>query len=197
MPDRNNPINGAQGLIVVVSGPGGVGKGTIVERLVAKDPRLHLSRSWTTREQRPGESAAAYVFASPEAFEERIAAGGFLEWTEFIGNYYGTPHPDPVDLEGRDLVLEIELDGAQQVKAAYPDAVLLFVLPPSREEQERRLRGRGDPNDKVFARLRKAESEEPIGRSIADHVVVNDLLSDTVDEMLQIIASERDRRLSR
>lgn len=197
MPDRNNPINGAQGLIVVVSGPGGVGKGTIVERLVAKDPRLHLSRSWTTREQRPGESAAAYVFASPEAFEERIAAGGFLEWTEFIGNYYGTPHPDPVDLDGRDLVLEIELDGAQQVKAAYPDAVLLFVLPPSREEQERRLRGRGDPNDKVFARLRKAESEEPIGRSIADHVVVNDLLSDTVDEMLQIIASERDRRLSR
>ena len=197
MPDRDNPIDGAQGLIVVVSGPGGVGKGTIVERLVAKDSRLHLSRSWTTREQRPGESAAAYVFASPEAFEERIAAGGFLEWTEFIGNYYGTPHPDPVDLDGRDLVLEIELDGAQQVKAAYPDAVLLFVLPPSREEQERRLRGRGDPNDKVFARLRKAESEEPIGRSIADHVVVNDLLSDTVDEMLQIIASERDRRLSR
>ncbi len=197
MPDRNDPIDGAQGLVVVVSGPGGVGKGTIVERLVEKDSRLHLSRSWTTREQRPGESASAYVFASPEAFEERIAAGGFLEWTEFIGNYYGTPHPDPVDLDGRDLVLEIELDGAQQVKAAYPDAVLLFVLPPSREEQERRLRGRGDPNDKVFARLRKAESEEPIGRSIADHVVVNDLLSDTVDEMLQIIASERDRRLSR
>ena len=197
MPDRNDSIDGAQGLVVVVSGPGGVGKGTIVERLVEKDSRLHLSRSWTTREQRPGESASAYVFASPEAFEERIAAGGFLEWTEFIGNYYGTPHPDPVDLDGRDLVLEIELDGAQQVKAAYPDAVLLFVLPPSREEQERRLRGRGDPNDKVFARLRKAESEEPIGRSIADHVVVNDLLSDTVDEMLQIIASERDRRLSR
>jgi len=197
VPDRNDPIDGAQGLVVVVSGPGGVGKGTIVERLVEKDSRLHLSRSWTTREQRPGESASAYVFASPEAFEERIAAGGFLEWTEFIGNYYGTPHPDPVDLDGRDLVLEIELDGAQQVKAAYPDAVLLFVLPPSREEQERRLRGRGDPNDKVFARLRKAESEEPIGRSIADHVVVNDLLSDTVDEMLQIIASERDRRLSR
>jgi len=197
VPDPNDPIDGAQGLVVVVSGPGGVGKGTIVERLVEKDSRLHLSRSWTTREQRPGESASAYVFASPEAFEERIAAGGFLEWTEFIGNYYGTPHPDPVDLDGRDLVLEIELDGAQQVKAAYPDAVLLFVLPPSREEQERRLRGRGDPNDKVFARLRKAESEEPIGRSIADHVVVNDLLSDTVDEMLQIIASERDRRLSR
>jgi len=184
------------GLVIVVSGPGGVGKGTIVELLVARDPRLHLSRSWTTRDRRPGESEQAYVFASPEQFEERIAAGGFLEWTEFIGNYYGTPHPDPDDLRERDFVLEIELDGAQQVKAAYPEAVLLFLLPPSREEQERRLRGRGDPNDKVFARLRKAESEEPIGREIADHVVVNDRLSDTVDEMLSIIASERDQRRS-
>ena len=179
-------------LIVVVSGPGGVGKGTIVDELVQRDPGLWLSRSWTTRERRPGEREDAYVFTSAEAFEERISAGGFLEWTEFLGNYYGTPRPDRLDdPDAPDIVLEIEVDGAQQVKQLYPDAVLIFVLPPSREEQERRLRGRGDPDHKVLARLRKAENEEPIGRDIADHIVVNDLLDRTIDEMLGIVATER------
>ncbi len=179
-------------LIVVVSGPGGVGKGTIVDELVQRDPGLWLSRSWTTRERRPGEREDAYVFTSAEAFEERISAGGFLEWTEFLGNYYGTPRPDRIDdPDAPDIVLEIEVDGARQVKQQYPEAVLIFVLPPSREEQERRLRGRGDPDHKVLARLRKAENEEPIGREIADHVVVNDDLDRTVGEMLGIVASER------
>jgi guanylate kinase len=178
-------------LIVVVSGPGGVGKGTIVDRLVDRDERLWLSRSWTTRDRRPNESADSYVFASPEEFEARIGDGGFLEWTEFLGNYYGTPVPDAAEVGDRDVVLEIELDGARQVKEHFPDAVLIFVLPPSREEQERRLRGRGDPNDKVFARLRKAELEEPLGRAIADHVVVNDELERTVAEMLRLIEEER------
>jgi guanylate kinase len=179
-------------LIIVVSGPGGVGKGTIVDALVRRDPGLWLSRSWTTRSRRDGERDDAYVFTTPEAFEARITAGGFLEWTEFLGNYYGTPRPDHLDdPDAPDIVLEIELDGAQQVKQQYPEAVLIFVLPPTREEQERRLRGRGDPGDKVQARLRKAEIEEPIGREQADHVVVNDDLERTVDEMLAIIAHER------
>ncbi len=178
-------------LIIVVSGPGGVGKGTIVDALVRRDPCLWLSRSWTTRERRPGESEDAYVFVSSDDFEQRITDGGFLEWTEFLGNYYGTPRPDTLD--DADIVLEIELDGAQQVKQEFPEAVLIFVLPPSREEQERRLRGRGDPDDKVYARLRKAEKEEPIGREQADHVVVNDTLERTVDEMMSIIERERRR----
>ena len=182
-----------ESLVIVVSGPGGVGKGTIVDLLVERDPRLWLSRSWTTRERRDGEAADAYIFTDGPNFESRISDGGFLEWTEFLGNYYGTPTPDTSSLSGRDLVLEIELDGARQVKEQHPDAVLIFVLPPSREEQERRLRGRGDPNDKVFARLRKAEMEEPVGMSIADHVVVNDDLSSTVDQMMAIIESERSR----
>ena len=186
-----------RGVIIVVSGPGGVGKGTIVDRLVERDPGLWLSRSWTTREQRPGESADAYVFATAEAFEHRITDGGFIEWTEFLGNYYGTPVPDLADVDGRDVVLEIELDGAQQVKDRFPDSVLIFLLPPTREEQERRLRGRGDPNDKVLARLRKAEAEEPLGRQIADHVLVNDDLDQTVDDMLSVIAGERAVRSSR
>ena len=176
-------------MIVVVSGPGGVGKGTIVDALVKRDPQLWLSRSWTTREQRPSETDDSYVFTSSDAFEERISAGGFLEWTEFLGNYYGTPTPE-VDDE-RDLVLEIEVDGAQQVKRVAPEAMLIFVMPPSRGEQERRLRGRGDVDHKVLARLKKAEEEEPIGRSLADHVVVNDDLETTIDEMLAIIDAAR------
>lgn len=183
-------MNRGAPLIIVVSGPGGVGKGTIVEALVERDARLWLSRSWTTRAQRQGEADDAYVFTTRSAFEERIANNGFLEWTEFLGNYYGTPNPEVV--AGRDLVLEIEVDGAQQVKAIEPEAVLIFVLPPSRLEQERRLRGRGDSGDKVQERLRKAEDEEPIGMALADHVVVNDDLDRTIDEMLAIVDRCRD-----
>jgi len=178
-------------LIIVVSGPGGVGKGTIVDALVHRDDRLFLNRSWTTRERRPSEAVDAYVFTDSATFEQHIAAGGFVEWTEFLGNYYGSPLPEPGSEQ--DVVLEIEVDGAQQVKRIFPDALLLFVIPPSRDEQERRLRGRGDPGDKVLARLKKAEVEEPIGRALADHIVVNDDLDDTIVEMLQIIESARAR----
>jgi guanylate kinase len=176
-------------VIIVVSGPGGVGKGTIVDALVRRDPRLWLSRSWTTRARRPSEAEDAYVFTDTATFEQRIAEGGFLEWTEFLGNYYGSPIPHAGSEQ--DIVLEIEVDGAQQVKKIYPDALLIFVLPPSREEQERRLRGRGDPDNKVAARLKKAEIEEPVGRALADHVVVNDELEATIEEMLAIIEAAR------
>ena len=175
--------------IFIVSGPGGVGKGTIVNALVRRDPRLWLSRSWTTRAQRQGESDGAYVFTDRAKFEARIAAEGFLEWTNFLGNYYGTPTPDPV--AGHDVVLEIEVNGAMQVKQIRPEAVLIFVLPPSREEQQRRLRGRGDPEDRVAERLQKALDEEPVGLQLANHVVVNDDLERTVEEMMQIIGHHR------
>lgn len=175
--------------IFIVSGPGGVGKGTIVNALVHRDPRLWLSRSWTTRAQRDGESDGAYVFTDRPKFEARIAAGGFLEWTDFLGNYYGTPTPDPV--AGHDVVLEIEVNGAMQVKKIHPEAVLIFVLPPSRDEQQRRLRGRGDPEDRVAERLQKALDEEPVGFQLADYVVVNDDLERTVEEMMQIIVHHR------
>jgi guanylate kinase len=182
-------------LIFIVSGPGGVGKGTIVGLLAEQDPDLWLSRSWTTRDRRPGEASDAYTYTDRQTFEDRIESGGFLEWTNFLGNYYGTPMPERTGT--KDVVLEIEVDGATQVKRQYPDAVLIFVLPPSREEQQRRLRGRGDPEDKVEERLQKALDEEPIGLQIADHVVVNDDLADTVRNMMAIIESHRSRAASR
>jgi guanylate kinase len=178
--------------IVVISGPGGVGKGTIVDALLERDPSLWLSRSWTTRERRPGERETAYVFTDRESFEKRIAADGFLEYTDFLGNYYGTPTPEaPNDAP---VILEIEVDGAIQVRKRYPQAVLIFIMPPSRDEQRRRLQGRGDPEHKVAARLKKAEEEEPVGREISNHVVVNDELDRTVDELLAIIRDEQSRR---
>ena len=172
-------------LIVIVSGPGGVGKGTIVDALLRRDSTLLLSRSWTTREQRPGEDDEAYVFTTRDAFEKHRENNGFLEWTEFLGNYYGTPVPDLRD--GRDIVLEIEVDGAQQVKVRHPESVLIFILPPSRDEQRRRLIGRGDPDHKVIERLRKAEEEEPVGLALADYSFVNDDLDRTVTELLSLI----------
>jgi guanylate kinase len=193
--EKHDELHGSPSLVVIVSGPGGVGKGTIVEALVARDESLWLSRSWTTRARRDGERHDAYHFVSRDEFEDRIAHSGFLEWTSFLGNYYGTPLPEAID--GRDLVLEIEVDGARQVKLLHPDAVLVFVLPPSRLEQQRRLRGRGDAEGKVEERLRKAEEEEPVGIAMADHVVVNDDLELTLQELVRIVNHERKRRISR
>ncbi len=114
----------------------------MASRLVEEDPTLWLSKSWTSRSPRAGEGPEHYVFVDRASFESQVERGGFLEWAEFLGNLYGTPVPD-VD-PGRDVLLEIELEGARQVLALRPDATVILLVPPSEEHQEARLRGRGD-----------------------------------------------------
>ncbi len=174
-----------------MSGPGGVGKGTVVARLLETDLRLWLSRSWTTRAPRPGEPPGAYVFVDRDTFLARVAVGGFLEWTEFAGNgcLYGTPALDPP--AGRDVLLEIELDGARQVKAAHPGAVVVRGVAPPRAHQAARLRGRGDDEASVAARLAVGADEERRGRDLADAVVVNDDVERAAGEVAAILAAAR------
>ena len=181
----------------MIFGPGGVGKGTLARLLVQRDPGLWLSRSWTTRQRRPGEAEDAYVFVDRDTFLAHRDAGGFLETNEFAGNgrFYGTPWPDPGT--GQDVVLEIDLNGARTVKHRYRDAVLILVVPPDRAELERRLRGRGDDEAHVLRRLALADSEVDEGTAIADHVVVNDDLDRAVAEVAGILDGYRSSSTSR
>ncbi|MBO0732150.1 MAG: hypothetical protein J2P57_23010 [Acidimicrobiaceae bacterium] len=174
-------------MILIVSGPGGVGKGTVVSRLLQMEPDLSLSRSWTTRPRRPGEPENAYVFVDREAFLAKADAGGFVEWTEFPGTgaLMGTPGFDPT--ETGDIVLEIDLDGAEQVKRRHPDATLVFVVAPSRAEQEARLRKRGDDEQAVVRRMEVGAREEEEGRRVADAVVVNDDIDRAAEEVRAIL----------
>ena len=153
-------------------------------------PDLWLSRSWTTRKQRPGEPDDAYTFVDRDTFFARRDAGGFLEWVELLPDYFmGTPLPDaPAD---KDMILEIDIRGAQQVREQYPDAVVILVLPPSREELERRMRQRGDREEFIQARLALGDAEEVQGRKIADHVVVNDHLERAVEDLAGIVSAHR------
>ncbi len=166
-------------------GPGGAGKGTIAAQLVSRDPGLWLSRSWTTRTRRPGEADQAYVFVDRATFESHAQNGGFFEWAEFLGNYYGTPLPTPPP--GRDVLLEIDLQGARRVRELEPGATLILLKPPSAAVQAARLRARGDDEDHIAERLRAGIDEEAQGMAIADEVVVNHDIGQATTETAGIV----------
>jgi len=181
-------------VIFVLSGPGGVGKGTVVQRLLEVDPGLRLSRSCTTRPRRRGEAEDAYTFVDDATFQAHLARGGFLEFDEFLGNLYGTPVPDSLDDPEHDLLLEINVQGAEQVRRQRPDSLVVLLVAPSREVQEARLRKRGDDGEHVAQRLALADAEEAKGRVLADAIVVNDDLDRAVAEVAGILARRRTGR---
>ena len=150
---------------------------------------MWLSRSWTTRPRRPGEAPDAYTFVPRERFEEKIAAGGFLEWAEFLGHLYGTPHPDAPP--GKDVVLEIDLQGARQVKERHPDALVVLLVPPSPEIQRQRLRQRGDDPTEVDRRIAKGAEEMRLGMELTPFVVVNDEVDRAVSQVAGILDIHR------
>lgn len=179
----------AKSLLAVLIGPGGVGKGTIARRLVQVDPHLWLSRSWTTRAVRPSENGDEYTFVDEASFRRAAQEGAFLEWAEFQGHLYGTPLPNaPRD---RDVLLEIEVQGAEQVRRRYPDAVVFLIVPPSMTDLEQRLRRRGDGEDHVRSRLHSTPDELQRGRELASYTVVNDDVERATTEIVSILEGLR------
>lgn len=177
-------------LTFVVSGPGGVGKGTVVEELLRVVPDLWLSRSWTTRERRPGEPSDAYCFVTRDEFLAHVEAGGFVEWVEFLDYLQGTPMPTPPP--GHTVLFEIDVQGAAQIRSLNPNARLIFVDAPSVEEQQRRLRARGDTEERVEMRLDKAVVERSAAAELGCTTVINDDLDRCVAELAAIIVADRE-----
>lgn len=181
-----------EGILIVVSGFSGTGKGTLMKRLVKTYDSYALSVSMTTREARPGErEGKEYFFVSREKFEDVLAKGGLIEYARYCDHYYGTPR-DYVERQlasGKDVILEIEIQGALKIKEQYPTALLLFVMPPDIKELRRRLSGRGTETEEVIkARLSRA-GEEAEGIEKYDYLVINDDLDLCVEQMHMLIRS--------
>ena len=179
----------------VVAAPSGTGKTTVCRSVVGRDPRVELSVSHTTRERRPGEEDGnAYHFVSREEFQRLVDAGSFLEWAEYHGNRYGTSREalEKPLARGNDVLLEIEVQGARQVRDRRPDARLVFLLPPSMDALAARLRARGTESAVAVAeRLRLAESELAQADGLFHYAVVNDDLESCVAQLLAILRAER------
>lgn len=185
-----------EGTLFIVAAPSGAGKSTLVNALLEREPGISLSISHTTRPPRPGEQYGRhYYFVERAEFEREVAEGIFLEHAEVHGNFYGTSRKTVQDLlqQGRDVLLEIDWQGAAQIRKAKPDVVSVFILPPSRAELERRLRGRGsDSPDVIERRLRNSRGEIAHAHEF-DYIIVNDRFEEALDNLQAIVRAVRQR----
>lgn len=184
-------------VVMVVSGPGGAGKGTVVSMLMGNDSKLWLSRSWTTRKRRQGERVDAYRFVDEDTFTEGVESGKFLEWVDFLDYRVGTPIPDPPDYV--DVVLEVDVKGAIALKRMIPHAILVFITAPDLQDLRTRMMARGESEATIQARLNHAEleiatvAENP---DYKDKMLVNDKALNVVAQMEKFIAFDREQRLN-
>jgi guanylate kinase len=195
---RDRPFDSARGrgLLFIVSAPSGTGKTTLVERLVQRIPNLCLSRSYTSRAARPGEQDGVdYNFISRQRFDEMARAGEFLEWADVFGNYYGTCASDTQRClaAGSDIVLVIDVQGARQVRSSGVESVGIFVLPPSAEILEQRLRGRSQDSEAAIQKRLEVACREVGEFAAYEYVVVNDELDAAVERLRAIVLAERAR----
>ncbi len=184
-------------ILFIISAPSGSGKSTLVKELLRRDPNFHFSISYTTRQPRGEEREGQnYHYISREEFEQRMARGEFLEWAQVFGNYYGT-HASALEearASGKDLLLDIDVQGARQLMNQAPDAVSIFILAPSREKLEERLRGRGEDSEEVIQNRLRGAVREIRAYDQYDYILVNDDVNAAAARLCCIVEAERQRR---
>lgn len=186
----------ASGLLIVLSGPSGAGKGTLCQELRKEMPHLHYSVSVTTRPPRPGEvEGVNYHYITKEKFEQMLANNEFLEWAKVYDNYYGTPKKKVMEVleRGEDIILEIDIQGAMQIKKQFPEGVFIFIVPPSLQELEKRIIKRGTDSAEVIKKRLSCVLDELSYVSEYDYIVVNDEVPKAVEKLKAIIVAEKCR----